>query len=109
MGLDRRLSLAAYKAGLVVKLRCSEACGATVELQVKRSIARRLGLKRSRILAGGSARLAGKGTTYAFVRFDKRVRRKLFRMPRLRSQVKAVAVDRGGNSKRVVRRLTLVG
>jgi hypothetical protein len=109
VGLERRVRLAAYKAGLVVKLRCSEACGATVELQVKRGVARRLGLKRTRVLAGGSARLAGRGTTYAFVRFDKRVRRKLFRMPRLRSQVKAVAVDRGGNARRVGRRLTLVG
>jgi hypothetical protein len=101
--------LAAYRAGLVVKLRCSEACGATVELQVKRSVARRLGLKGTRVLAGGSARLAGKGTTYAFVRFDKRVRRKLFRMPRLHSQVMAVAVDGGGNASRLGRRLTLVG
>jgi Thrombospondin type 3 repeat len=109
MGLDRRVRLAAYRAGLVVRLRCSEACAATVELQVKRSVARRLGLKGTRVLAGGSARLAGKGTTYAFVRFDKRVRRKLFRMPRLRSQVKAVAVDQGGNTKRLGRRLTLVG
>jgi hypothetical protein len=32
------------------------------ELQVTRAVARRLGLKRSRILAGGSARLQGKGT-----------------------------------------------
>jgi hypothetical protein len=109
MGLNRRVRLAAYKAGLVVKLRCSEACGATVELLVKRSVARRLGLKRTRVLAGGSARLAGKGTTYAFVRFDKRVRRKLFRMPRLRAQVMAVAVDGGGNARRLGRRLTLVG
>jgi len=109
MGLNRRVRLAAYRAGLVVKLRCSEACGATVELQVKRSVARRLGLKGTRVVAGGSARLAGKGTTYAFVRFDKRVRRKLFRMPRLHSQVMAVAVDGGGNARRLGRRLTLVG
>jgi hypothetical protein len=100
--------LAAYKAGLVVKLRCSEACGATVELQVTRKIARRLGLKRTRVLAGGSARLAGKGTTYAFVDFDRRARRKLFRMRALRPTVTAVAVDRGGNRRSLSRRIALV-
>ena len=108
VGVERRLRLAAYRAGLIVKLRCSEACGATVELHVKRAIAKRLGLKRARIFAGGSARLAGRGSTYAFLRFDKRVRRKLFRMPRLRSTLTAVAVDRGGNRRGMTRRLELV-
>jgi RTX calcium-binding nonapeptide repeat (4 copies)/Thrombospondin type 3 repeat len=108
VGVGRRVRLAAYRAGLVVKLRCSEACGATVELHVKRGIANRLGLKRTRIFAGGSARLAGRGTTYAFVRFDKRVQRKLFRMRRLRSTMTAVAVDGGGNRRGVTRRLELV-
>jgi thrombospondin type 3 repeat protein len=108
VGLERRVRLAAYKAGLVVKLRCSEACGATVELQVKRRVARRLGLKRSRVLAGGSARLAGKGTTYAFVRFDPRTRGRLFRMRALRATVTAVAVDRAGNRRSLSRRLALV-
>ncbi|HEV3379245.1 MAG TPA: thrombospondin type 3 repeat-containing protein [Thermoleophilaceae bacterium] len=108
--VDRRLRLAVYKAGLVVKVRCSEACGATVELQTTRKIARKLGLKRTRIFAGASARLQGKGTTYAFVRFDKRVRRKLFRMRRLRATLTAVAVDGGGNrSKSVKRHIELVG
>ena len=35
-GVERRHRLAAVRAGLVVRLRCSEACGATVELQVSR-------------------------------------------------------------------------
>jgi hypothetical protein len=109
VGVERRLRLAAYRAGLVVKVRCSEACGATVELRAKRAIARRLGLKRSRIFAGASARLQGKGTTYAFVRFDKRVRRKLFRMRRLRATLTAVAVDAGGNRRGIKRRVELVG
>jgi Thrombospondin type 3 repeat len=108
IGLDRRLRLTAYRAGLVVRLRCSEACGATVELQVKRAIAKRLGLKRTRIFAGASARLQGKGTTYAFVRFDRRVRAKLFRMRRLRATLTAVAVDRGGNRATLTRRVDLV-
>jgi hypothetical protein len=106
--VDRRQQLAAVRAGLVVRVRCSEACGATVELQVKRAIAKRLGLKRTRIFAGASARLQGKGTTYAFVRFDRRVRAKLFRMRRLRSTLTAVAVDRSGNRRSLTRRVQLV-
>jgi hypothetical protein len=107
--VDRRQQFAAVKAGLIVRVRCSEACGATVELKVTRKTARRLGLKRTRIFAGASATLRGKGTTYAFVRFDKRVRRKLFRMRSLRSSMTAVAVDRGGNRRSLSpRRVTLV-
>jgi hypothetical protein len=106
--VDRRQQLAAVRAGLVVRVRCSEACGATVELHVKRAIAKRLGLKRTRIFAGASARLQGKGTTYAFVRFDRRVRAKLFRMQRVRSTLTAVAVDRGGNSTSLSRAVSLV-
>jgi hypothetical protein len=108
VGVERRIRLAAAKAGLVVRLRCSEACGATVELQVSRKVARRLGLRRTRIFAGGSARLLGAGTTYAFVRFDRRVRRKLFRMPGVSAQLRAVAVDGGGNRRSLSRRLALV-
>ena len=106
--VDRRQHLSAVRAGLVVRLRCSEACNGTVELHVPRKAARRLGLRRARVMASGSVRLQGAGTTYAFVRFDRRVRRKLFRTPRLRSQLVAVAVDPGGNQKRLQRRLVLV-
>jgi hypothetical protein len=108
LDVDRRQRLAAVRAGLVVRLRCSEACGATVELQVKRAVARRLGLRGTRIFAGASARLGGKGTTYAFVRFDRRVRRKLFRMRRLESTLTAVAVDRAGNRRSLTRSVALV-
>ena len=104
----RPTRLAAAKAGLVVRLRCSEACGATVELQVSRRVARRLGLRRTRIFAGGSARLLGAGTTYAFVRFDRRVRRKLFGMPGVRAELMAVAVDGAGNRRSLSRRVALV-
>jgi hypothetical protein len=106
--VGRTHRLAAVRAGLIVRLRCSEACAATVELQVKRAIAKRLGLKRARVFAGASARLEGKGTTYAFVQFDRRVRRKLFRMRRLRSTLTAVAVDRGANRSSLTRRVALV-
>ena len=108
LSVARRQRLAAVRAGLVVRLRCSEACGATVELQVTRSAARRLALRRTRILAGGSARLEGPGTTYAFVRFDRRARRALFRLRRVRPVLRAVAVDRSGNRRSHSRRIFLI-
>ena len=109
LGVARRQELAAVRAGVVVKLRCSEACAATVELQASRATARRLGLRRTRIFAGGSARLAGQGTTYAFVRFDRRTERKLFRSRAVRLRLTAVAVDPAGNRRTRSRRLVLVG
>jgi hypothetical protein len=91
-----------------VRLRCSEACGATVELSVHRRLARRLGLRRTTVLGSGSARLQAAGTTYAFVRFDKRARRKLFRMKRLRSNLTAIAADSAGNRRRLGLRVAMV-
>ncbi len=103
-----RQRLAAVKAGLVVRVRCSEACGATVELNVGRRLARRLGLRRTTILAGGSARLQAAGTTYVFVRFDRRASRRLFRMRTVRSKLTARAVDGGGNRRTLSRRVALL-
>jgi hypothetical protein len=107
VGVGRRHELAAVRAGLVVRLRCSEACAATVELVLDRRTARRLGLGRSRVLAGGSARLGGRGTTYAFVRFDARARRALFRQRNVRAKLTAVAVDGSDNRRTLSRRLVL--
>ena len=103
-----RQRLAAVRAGLVVRVRCSEACGATVELNVSRRLARRLGLRRTTILAGGSARLQAAGTTYVFVRFDRRASRRLFRMRSVRSKLTAGAVDGGGNRRILSRRVALL-
>ena len=108
VGVDHRQRLAAVRGGLIVKLRCSEACAATVELEVARPLARRLGLRSTRVLASGSARLQGAGTTYAFVRFDGRARRALFRQRALRTRLTAVAVDRSGNRASSARRVALV-
>jgi hypothetical protein len=105
VGVGRRQELEAVKAGLVVRLRCSEACAATVELLVDRRTARRLRLGRSRVLGTGSARLRGAGTTYAFVRFDRRARRALFKRANLRSKLAAGAVDDAGNHRTVSRRI----
>jgi hypothetical protein len=107
VGVRRRHRLSAVRAGLVVRLRCSEACGATAELALSPSTARRLGLGRSLIVAGGSARLAGAGITYAFVRFDRRARRALFRQRRLRLTLTTRAVDESGNRTTSSRRVDL--
>ncbi len=107
VGIARRLELDAVRAGLVVRLRCSEACGTTVDLVLDRRTARRLGLRRSRILASGSARLQGAGTTYAFLRFDPRARRALFGQRSIRGLLRAVAVDAGGNRRAASRQILL--
>jgi hypothetical protein len=108
MRVARRQRLAAVRAGLVVRVRCSEACGATVELNVSRRLARRLGLRRTTTLAGGSARLQAAGTTYVFVRFDRRATRRLFRMPTVRSKLTAGAVDPAGNRRIMSQPVALV-
>jgi Thrombospondin type 3 repeat/RTX calcium-binding nonapeptide repeat (4 copies) len=109
VGVSRRHQMRAVRAGLIVKLRCNEACDSTVMLEVPRRMARKLGLRGGRVIATGSARLQGAGTTYAFVRFDRRVRRKLFRLDRVSSKLIAVAVDGGGNRRRLSRPVALVG
>jgi hypothetical protein len=85
----------------VVRLRCSEACAATVELAVGARTARRLRLGAARVVAGGSARLGGAGTTYAFVRFKPSARRALWRAGRgrVRATLSAVAVDAAANRR----------
>ena len=105
--VGRSHRLAAVAAGLVVRLRCSEACGATAELGIDRRDARRLRLGATRVVAGGSARLRGAGTTYAFVRFTRRTRRALARGKRVRLTLTTAAVDETGNGRRSRRTLTL--
>jgi hypothetical protein len=107
VSVGRRYRLAEIRAGLVVRLRCSEACASTAELTVSRRDARRLRLGRSRVLAGGSARLGGSGTTYAFVRFRKAARRALARRVRVRATLTATAVDPSGNRSVATRRVQL--
>jgi len=107
VGVARRYRMAEIRAGLVVRLRCSEACATTAELSVGRGDARRLRLGRSTVVAGGSARLGASGTTYAFVRFTKRARRAVLRRGRLRATLAAIAVDPSGNRRRVSRRVEL--
>ena len=107
MSVGRRYRMAEIRAGLVVRLNCSEACAATAELSLSRRAARRLRLGRSSVVAGGSARLGGSGTTYAFVRFTKAARRAVLRSGRVRATLTTIAVDPSGNRRALTRQITL--
>jgi thrombospondin type 3 repeat protein len=104
----RRHKLATIENGLAVRLRCSEACAATARLVADRRTARRLRLSRSGVAAKGSAQVAGSATTYAFVRFSRTAKRRIWRRPVTRLTLRVTAVDRAGNRRTVARRLTLV-
>jgi RTX calcium-binding nonapeptide repeat (4 copies)/Thrombospondin type 3 repeat len=105
--VGRRHRMRAIRAGLVVRLRCSEACAATAELSLSRTVARRLRLGRATIVAGGSARLGAGGTTYAFVRFSPATRRAVLRARSVRAALTATTVDPSGNERTVTRRILL--
>jgi hypothetical protein len=106
--VDRRHKLGTIEGGLAVRLRCSEACGATARLVADRRTARRLRLPRSGVAARGSAQVSGSATTYAFVRFSRAVKRRIWRRKVTRLTLRVVAVDRANNRRTVTRRLTLV-
>ena len=105
MTVARRYRMAEIRAGLVVRLNCSEPCATTAELSLVGSAARRLGA--SRVVASGSARLGGSGATYAFVRFTRPIRRALRGRAVLRTSLTAIAVDPAGNRRMLTRRIAL--
>ena len=105
VGVARRYRMAEIRGGLVVRVRCSEACATTAELRVGRRDARRLRLGKTTVVAGGSARLGASGTTYAFVRFTKATRRAIARRGRVRATLAAIAVDLSGNRQVVSRKV----
>ena len=108
VSVGRRYRMAEIAAGLVVRVRCSEACAATARLSVSRRDARRLRLGRSRVLAGGSAQLGGSGTSYAFVRFGKAARRAIARRGRrVTATLTVSAADPSGNRSAASRRVQL--
>ena len=83
----RRQTLAQLESGMIVRLRCSEACSATAELTISRRTARRLDLGRTRVIASGSAELDGSGNTYVFVRIEKRAARALAGHPAVQAKL----------------------
>ncbi len=93
--------------GVIVRVRCSEACTVKAELTVSRSVARRLKLRRTRVVGTGTAMLEGASTTYAFVRFTRRGRARLFRQPRTLLTLKISATDPAGNIRREREQLIL--
>jgi hypothetical protein len=93
--------------GLIVRLRCSEACSAKAELRVSKSVARSLRLRGTTVVGTGSARTEGATSTYAFVRFSSRVRARLFRRSRTVLTLKIAATDPAGNVRRETEQLVL--
>jgi hypothetical protein len=73
-----------------------------------RRTARRLGLPRSGVAGRGTAQVSASATTYAFVRFSKAAKRRIWRRKVTRLTLRVVAVDRASNRRTVTRRLTLV-
>ena len=83
-----------------MSVRCSEACTAKAEVSVSKSVARKLKLRGTRIVGTGTATTEGAATTYAFVRFNARVRARLFRQSRTVLTLKITATDPAGNIRR---------
>ncbi|HVF77787.1 MAG TPA: thrombospondin type 3 repeat-containing protein [Solirubrobacteraceae bacterium] len=105
--LARTQRLEEIRGGLVVAVRCSEACSVTARLTVDRRTARRLRLPASGLLAGGRAQVEAAASTYAFVRFTSAARRALSRQRRVRATLRVGAVDRAGNRRAISRLVTL--
>ncbi len=93
LSVGRRLRFAAVQAGLVVGVRCSEACAVTAKLRIDRRSARRARLRANAAVAAGSAQVESAASTYAFVRFRRSARRKLWRMARMTGTLQVTAVD----------------
>ena len=90
-----------------VQVRCSEGCALQARLTVSRATARRLGIGRRRTtVAQGSAALAGRGTTYIFMRFKRGMTRRLGRRT-VRAKLSLVATDEAGNKRTRARVLRL--
>jgi hypothetical protein len=85
-------------ASLPVRLRCSEACAARARLLLRR-----------RVVASGSAAVAGAAVTYVFLRFDRRARRALRARPHARLTLRVTVRDRALNARTVTRRVRLRG
>jgi hypothetical protein len=104
---ERRHTLDQLRAGIIVAVKCDEACAATAEVVLDRRTARRLGLGRKRTIASGSARLDGAGKTYAFSRLEGRAGKKLAKRRSVRAKLSTTVVDDAGNSRRLARRIEL--
>ncbi len=93
--------------GLIVRIRCSEACTAKADVTVSKSIARSLRLRGTTVVGTATARTEGATSTYAFVRFNSRIRARLLRRSRTALTLKVAATDPAGNTRREAERLVL--
>ena len=110
VNVARRQLAAAVRRALTVRVRCSEACRARVDLRIDGSTARRLGLSRrprpvtvattDAALASGRAELVG-------LRLTSAARAALRRQRRVAVTLRTAAVDRAGNTRRTATRATL--
>jgi hypothetical protein len=98
--------LAVFGSSLPVTVRCSESCAVTADLVVGVRDARRLRIRR-RIVAAGEAQLDARGTTYAFLRFERRTLRALRRHAATRATLRVAATDRAGNNRTLRRGVTI--
>jgi hypothetical protein len=93
--------------GLIVRIRCSEACTAKADVRVSKSVARRLRLRGTTVVGTGTARTEGATSTYAFVRFNSRVRARLLKRSRTVLTLRIAATDPAGNVRRETEQLVL--
>jgi Thrombospondin type 3 repeat len=108
LSLATRHRLAAVRGGLIVGVRCSEACAVTAELRLDRKSARRAHLRRGVAIARGGAQVERAARTYAFLEFARSVPRKIRRAGRVTGTLQVTAVDRSGNRRRVRRAVRIV-
>jgi hypothetical protein len=94
------------EGGLVVRVRCSEACAVKADLVASRKVAKRLKLRR--VVASGTAKVEAAGTTYAFVRLSSRTRRAVFKAKRTPLTLRVAVTDPSGNTRRESQRVTFV-
>jgi hypothetical protein len=92
--------------GVPVSVRCTEACGITVELRLYRATARSLRLPG--VIGHASARAAAVGTKRLAVKLTPGARKRLRGMRRVSMQLRLHVVDAAGNRRTVKRKLVLV-
>ena len=74
---------------------------------MSKSVARELRLRGTTVVGTGTAQDEGATSTYAFVRFNSRIRARLFRRSRTVLTLRIAATDPAGNTRRESEQLVL--
>ena len=106
VAVKRSYRVAEAQDALVVRIVCSEACAAKADLVVARTTARRIKLGCSTVVGTGAARFEAAAATYAFVRFDRRARLRIFKQRRTPMTLRFTVAD-PRNVRRETERVTL--